>query len=68
MKLEITPSWQNDPDIAQTVEGQNGQLVTADLSVTDLLRLVVIELRRLNVQLSMLTNEEVKDHDIERVD
>lgn len=68
MKLEITPSWRNDPAIAQTVEGGEGQLVTADLSVNDLLRLVVIELRKINVQLSMLTNEEVKDHDIERVD
>lgn len=68
MELTIEPDWQSDPAIAQTVEGENGRLVTADLSAIDLLRLILIELRKMNVQLSILTDEEVKDIDIEGPD
>ena len=72
MELDITPDWMRDPDTAYAVKGEEyaglTQVRTMDLKSIGLLKEILVELRRMNVQLSLLTNQEVSDHDIERVE
>lgn len=51
--------------VAVRVDGTYYQLATSDQATHDLLSLVLLELQKLNVHLSLVNGETVKDHDVE---
>jgi len=65
--------WQPNPDVASAVKGDTTvgdvrYVMVRDPVTSDLLRAVLVELRKLNIQLALQTGEEVKDTDIEGLD
>lgn len=70
---EITHYWQPDPDIASAVKGEGqvgGQqyLYVADPQARALLGEILLELKKINVQLATMTEDELTDKDIEGLD
>lgn len=71
--MTIEHYWQPDPDLASAVKGETqvggaGYLRTMDLRAIDVLAAILVELRKMNIHLSVLSGQEVKDHDIEGTD
>jgi hypothetical protein len=73
MSKTIEHYWAQDPDIASAVKGDTergglGTLRTMDLAVMDLLGLILLELRKMNMHLSALSGQEILNDDIEGID
>jgi hypothetical protein len=66
---KVEHTWLQDPDIASAIKGEavvGGQryLYILDPQAQETLQRILVEMKKMNVQLAMMTGEELTDDDV----